>query len=197
MGVRVTTGRSETLILMYILVGCWPPVLTSCGRGHAAEAGMASMSAGAARLTAGSACDRGWLTVGDVDAVVRDRIDGNAPVPGDPESCTFAEAGGGSITVTVRRGLGRVTVDSWRLGRMPAPAAPMPGVGDEAVWVGALREVIAERDDLLCDIQASGLLHDTSDAAGPERDRLGALCRRIFVAAEAPRPSAPGADSAR
>ena len=193
----MTTGRSGTLLLMFVLVGGSPPVVTGCGRGPAASDGGPATSVGAPRLTAGSACDRGLLTAGDVASALGERIDGNAPVSGDPESCTFAASGGASITVTVRRGLGRVTVDSWRRGRMPAPAVPMQGIGDEAVWVAALREVIAERHDLLCDIQASGPLHEVGAVAAPEPDRLGTLCRRIFAAVEGPLPTGRGADSAR
>jgi hypothetical protein len=193
----VTAGRTETLILSYILIGCCPSVVAGCGRGHVAAGGGAGTTVGTPRLAAGSACDRGLLTASQVAAALGDPIDGSSPIPGDPESCAFAASGGTTITVTVRRGLGRVTVDSWRRGRMPAPAQSMAGVGDEAVWVGVLREVIAERHDLLCDIQATGPLRNAGAAAGPERDRLGALCRRIFDAADALHPSGPGADPAR
>lgn len=196
-GGLVTTGRSGTLLLVFVLVGGSPPVVTGCGHRPATPGAGPATSVGARGLTAGSACDLGLLTDGDVASLLDERIDGHTPVSGDRESCTFAATGGRSITVTLRRGLGRVTVDSWRRGRMPAPAVPMPGVGDEAVWVGALREVLAERHDLLCDIQASGPLHEVGAVAGPEQDRLGALCRRIFAAVDGPLPGGRGADSAR
>ena len=59
---------------------------------------------------------------------------------------------------------------------------PLPDVGDAAVWQGTLHEVIARKDDLLCDIQLRGTGDDIAVAAEALPRALGALCNRVFAA---------------
>lgn len=135
----------------------------------------------AAAATPGSACDRKLLTVADVGGILTDPISGAQPVPGDPQSCEFTTAGFSAITVSLRPGLGRTTVETWTAGRMPVPATPLAGVGDEAAWADALTEVIAEKNDLLCDVQVSGLAPSLRRGPAPGQEKaIGALCNTIF-----------------
>jgi hypothetical protein len=71
----------------------------------------------------------------------------------------------------------------WKSGRMPVSGTPLAGVGDEAVWVNELTEVVSEQNDLLCDIQVSGLaaVLDHQPAAARQK-AIGALCNKIFAA---------------
>ena len=67
---------------------------------------------------------------------------------------------------------------------MPVRGVAEPGVGDEAVWVEGLHEVVAEKNDLLCDIQVSGLGRNAPGASPADQRRaVGALCNKIFTAA--------------
>lgn len=135
----------------------------------------------AAAASTGNACDRKLLTPADAGGILSEPISGTRPVPGDPQSCELTTAGSSGITVSLRPGLGRTTVETWTAGRMPVPATPLAGVGDEAAWADALTEVIAEKNDLLCDVQVSGLAPSLrkGPAPGPEK-AIGALCNTIF-----------------
>ncbi len=86
--------------------------------------------------------------------------------------------------MTLRPGLGRTTVDTWKRGRMPVAAAPLAGVGDDAAWVDPLHEVVAEKNDLLCDIQVMGAGGDFSGSAADQQRKIGALCNKIFAAVQ-------------
>jgi hypothetical protein len=102
---------------------------------------------------------------------------------GDPASCEFVTAGSANISVSVRTGLGRVTVKRWMDGRMPLEATPIDGVGDGAVWVPQLNEVIAESNDELCDIAVIGPAPGVGDGMLGDslRKRIGALCNKVFA----------------
>jgi hypothetical protein len=103
-------------------------------------------------------------------------------VAGDPQSCAFLTTGFAAITVSVRPGLGRTTLDAWITGKMPLAARPLDEVGDAAVWEDTLHEVIARRDNLLCDIQVRGGADDIAATAGALPKALGALCNQVFAA---------------
>ena len=112
--------------------------------------------------------------------VIAGPITGTRPLAGDRGACEFTTAGYASVIVSLRPN-GKATLAVWKSGRMPVSGTPLAGVGDDAVWVGSLDEVVAERNDLLCDIQVNGfaaVLHDRSAAA--EQKAVGALCNRIF-----------------
>ena len=152
--------------------------------------GSPSRSAGRSRASAGataslgSACKRKLLTAGDVTGIL------HAPstaeeVPGDNGStCRFTTADYAAVSVTLRPGMGKTSLAIWKSGKMPVSGVAEPGVGDEAVWVEGLHEVVAEKNDLLCDIQVSGLDRNVPGASvADQRRAVGALCNKIFAAA--------------
>ena len=63
---------------------------------------------------------------------------------------------------------------------MPLPVRRQ-GVGDAAVWQDTLHEVIAQKNDLLCDIQLRGSSGDLAIAANALPASWGRLCNRIFA----------------
>jgi hypothetical protein len=103
------------------------------------------------------------------------------PVPGDIQSCAYLTEGFPSITISVRPGVGKSTLDAWEHGKMPFEATPIAGVGEAALWQPALRELIARQGDLLCDVQVRAGANDV--ALGPEAlsAAAGALCNKIFA----------------
>ena len=130
---------------------------------------------------AGNACDRGLVTEDDVTGILREpivRVQSLAS-DGDPQSCGFETAGFASITISLRPGLGNTTVATWASGRMPTPAETLSGVGDRAVWSAELKEVIATKNDVLCDIGVGGP-PGGSVASDIVKRRLGELCNKIF-----------------
>ena len=104
------------------------------------------------------------------------------PVPGDLHSCAYLTEGFPSITVSVRPGLGKSTLDAWEHGKMPFEAAPLAGVGEAALWQPGLRELIARRGDLLCDIQVRAGGNDLALDPKALSAAAGALCNKIFAA---------------
>ena len=52
------------------------------------------------------------------------------------------------------------------------------GVGERAVWQSTLKEINAEKNNVLCDIGVVGPGH----SAGATPEKLGALCNKIFAA---------------
>jgi hypothetical protein len=64
---------------------------------------------------------------------------------------------------------------------MSLAVTPLPDVGDAAVWQDTLHEIIARKNDLLCDIQLRGVSDDIAVAADALPSALGALCNRIFA----------------
>jgi hypothetical protein len=70
-----------------------------------------------------------------------------------------------------------VNVEYWLSGK--APATALPGVGARAAWVRDLREVIATKNNLLCDIEAPA----SGGSAEAAQKKIAALCIKIFAAA--------------
>lgn len=136
----------------------------------------------------GNACDRRVLTQADVAGILSSPIAAAKVIPGDTQSCIFETIGFPSITVSVRPGIGRERVNTWLAGKMPLQAIALQGVGDSAAWQPDLHEVIAQRDDVLCDIQASGASGDFKGDAAELQQRLGALCEKIFAHLRRPMP---------
>jgi hypothetical protein len=85
------------------------------------------------------------------------------------------------VTISLRPGLGNRTVATWASGRMPTPAVTLSGVGDRAVWSAELKEVIATKNDLLCDIGVGGP-PGGSVSSEVVKQRLGDLCNKVFAA---------------
>jgi hypothetical protein len=152
---------------------------------HGSSSSSAARSRASAVATAslGSACKQRLLSAADVAGVL------HAPstaeeIPGDNGStCRFTTADYASLSVTLRPGMGKTSLAIWKSGKMPVSGVVDPDVGDEAVWVEGLHEVVAEKNDLLCDIQVSGLLRNAPGASlADQRRAVGALCNRIFAA---------------
>jgi hypothetical protein len=170
-----------------LVAGCALVVAGACSRGKpaASPATAGPPQAAGVPATTGNACDRKLLTAADVAGILDGPITGSESLPGDPQSCVFNAPNSTSITVSLRPGLGRTTVQTWNAGRMPVSATPLAGVGDEAAWVDPLHEVVAEKNDLLCDIQVNGLSAELRAASAATRQaRIGSLCNRIFAAAQ-------------
>jgi hypothetical protein len=156
----------------------------ACTKTGASSAGAAQTGSSAPVTPAplGNVCDRHLVTTEDVAGVLRDPITTmkSLAADGDAQSCQFETAAFALVTVTLRPGLGNATVGAWAGGRMPISAAPLVGVGDRAVWVAELKEVIATRNDVLCDIGVGGP-PGASVAADVVKKRLGDLCNTIFA----------------
>ena len=131
-----------------------------------------------------SACETLVLKTPDVAPLLTAPITRATSLAGDGQSCAFLTTGFSSVTVSVRPGLGRASLDAWSNGRMPLAARPLMGVGDAAVWQDTLNEIIAQKNDLLCDIQLRGSGDDIAVGSEILPSKLGALCNRIFAASQ-------------
>jgi len=159
--------------------------LTACTKHDASASSSAAASAPAgasASAGSGNACDAKLITQQDVSDIFSVPITGEKPMPGDASSCEF-KAGLSSIDISVRPGYGHDVLQAWVDGKMPVPASALAGVGDRAMWQSDLHEVIAEKNNLLCDIKTMDfgrVLKDPSRAA--MQKKIGALCNKIFAA---------------
>ena len=128
-----------------------------------------------------SPCETLILKAADLDGLLQAPITHATALAGDGQSCAFLTTGFSAITVSVRPGLGKASLDAWSTGKMPLPVHPFAGVGDAAVWQDTLHELVAQKNDLLCDIQLRGGDDDLAVAADTLPGKLGALCNRIFA----------------
>jgi len=160
------------LILLLVLAACSKPV-SNTGAAASQGAGHAGAS-----TPAGNACDRKLVTSADAAEILGEPVASEKALPGDAQSCVFTTADFTTLTISLRPGLGRTTVDTWAAGKMPVPVTKLSGVGERAVWQSTLKEINAEKNDLLCDIGVVG----PGDSAGATPQRLGALCNKIFAA---------------
>ena len=122
-------------------------------------------------------CERKVVTADDLSSLLPAPISTKA-LPGDPQSCVFEGEGGAHITISVRAGLGDVSVNAWTTGNVPVPAVPVSGVGDRAVWQDTMRELIATKHNVLCDISATGAKGSEADA----QKAFAVLCGKIWAA---------------
>jgi hypothetical protein len=160
------------LILLLVLGACSKP---------ASNTGAPAASQGAtnaASTPAGNACDRKLVTSADAAEILGEPVASEKTLPGDAQSCVFSTADFTTLTISLRPGLGRATVDTWAAGKMPMPVTSVSGVGERAVWQSTLKEINAEKNNLLCDIGVVGPDH----GAGATPEKLGALCNKIFAA---------------
>jgi hypothetical protein len=154
--------------------------VTACSKGTSqTAAGSSSSAATAAPVSKVIACDGQLITRAEAADIVGAPIADIAPTPGDPQSCRFEATGYPSLSVTLRPGLGHVTVATWLSGKMPVSATPLPGVGERAAWVQELREVIATKNNLLCDISGAA----TGGPVDAAQKKIAALCNKVFAAA--------------
>ncbi len=171
----LTAAGRAVLCVLILLAGCSKSAVP-------AKAEEAARGAGEPLTVAASVCDRHILKVEDLGGILSPSITGTRPLPGDAQSCEFVTAGFPAIIVSVRPGLGRTTVDAWVTGKMPLDSAPLAGVGDGAVWLETLHEVVAQENALLCDIQVRGGGSDLALDSKTLPGTLGALCNKIFGA---------------
>jgi len=141
------------------------------------EAGRHPPTGGSAAAPIGNPCDRKLVNRADVAGIMTSPVLKMEPLEGDPQSGVFSTALQGTITVAIRPGLGNLTVSSWEKGQMNMPVTPMRSVGDRAVWQDTMNEVIATKNDVLCDISVMGA---PGTAAPDAQKRLGELCNAIF-----------------
>ena len=159
-----------SLLLVAACVAC-----ASCSKQPAANVAVAIPA---------SACELLILKTPDLAPLLNAPITRATALEGDGQSCAFLTTGFASITVSVRPGLGRASLNAWSNGKMPLAARPLSGVGDAAVWQDTLHEVIAQKNDLLCNIQLRGSGEDIAVAPEVLPTELGALCNRIFAASQ-------------
>ena len=160
------------LILLLVLGACSKPVGKT---GAPASPGVANAGVS---TPAGNACDRKLVMSADAAEILGGPVASEKTLPGDAQSCVFTTADLTTLTISLRPGLGRVTVDTWAAGKMPVPVTNVSGVGERAVWQSTLKEINAEKNNLLCDIGVVGPGH----SAGATPEKLGALCNKIFAA---------------
>jgi hypothetical protein len=140
------------------------------------------LAATGAPSAAGSVCERSILKAEDVAGILRAPITQVKSLPGDPQSCEFATGSFPSIVISVRPGVGRSTLDTWKTGKMPLASSPLAGIGDAAVWQETLHELVAQKNAVLCDIQVRGAGADLVMNAKALPAAVGALCNKIFEA---------------
>ena len=164
-----------------LAVICVLALLAACSKNAVpTNPAAAYKGAGGTPAATASVCDRHILTIEDVGGILSTPVTDSQPLPGDAQSCEFITATFPAIIVSVRPGLGRTTVDAWETGKMPLHSAPLPGVGDGAVWLDTLHEIVAQKNALLCDIQVRGGGSDLALNSQALPGALGALCNKIF-----------------
>jgi hypothetical protein len=126
-------------------------------------------------------CETRAVRADDVAGILVAPIMAGKAVSGDEQSCEFLTTGFAAITVSVRPGVGRATVDSWLTGKMPVKVIPLEGVGDAAVWQETLHELVAQKQGVLCDIQVRGGAEDIALTIQTLPQAVGALCNKIFA----------------
>jgi hypothetical protein len=153
----------------------------ACSKNPAATQ-IESLAAGGAPVVANSVCDRHILKPEDAAGILSAPIIGTKPLPGDAQSCEFTTATFPALIISLRPGLGQTTVEAWKAGKMPLESSVLAGVGDAAVWVDTLHEVVAQKNAILCDIQVRGGGSDLALNGEALSAAAGALCNKIFAA---------------
>jgi hypothetical protein len=159
-----------------ISAGCLTLAVAGCSKTGAI------LPARDAPRAAASTCDPRMLAVSDLAGILAAPLIDSKALAGDAQTCQFLTGGFPAITVSVRPNVGHATIDAWNSGRMPFPVAPLRGIGEQAVWQGTLHEVIAQKRDLLCDIEIRGGDGDIAAALDALPGVLGALCNKLFAA---------------
>lgn len=157
------------IVAVVCLAGCSKP-----GAGNTASASPQATPA-AATVPAGNPCDRKLITQADVAPLLDEAIASEKAL--DPQTCRFVTAGFSSVNISLRPGLGDVSVDQIKSGATNQTVTPLAGVGERAVWDPTLKQVSATKNNVLCEIGAMGPA--TTKATS---DKVGALCNKIFAA---------------
>lgn len=122
-------------------------------------------------------CTRQIVTPADLVGVLPGAVTAKT-IDGDPQTCEFKGDGYARVSITVRPGLGDVTVTQWTGGNAPLDSTAADGIGDRARWQSTLHELIATKGNVLCDIGAQGV-----DATEAElQKKFGQLCDKIWAA---------------
>ncbi len=148
---------------------------TACSKPAGNAAAGASAQATPAATPVGNACDRKLVTQADVAPLFDEAISGEKAL--DPQTCEFETTGFSSVHISLRPGLGDVSIAQIKSGATNQTVTPLAGVGERAVWDPTLKEVDATKNNLLCEIGAIG-----PATKGFTADKVGALCNKIFAA---------------
>lgn len=168
-----TAIASIGLSAVLAVSACAPSSASSSGNTAAAKhAGDAAVNRPVPNV-----CARGIVAPSDLAGVLPGTIT-TKTIAGDPQTCEFSTPDFSSVTVTVRPGLGDVTVAQWAGGKMPVSSASIGGIGDRAVWQDTLHELIATKHNVLCDIGSQG----TRRAKADLRKTFAQLCDKIWAA---------------
>jgi hypothetical protein len=152
--------------------------LGACSKPAANGVASGSPSAAAAVASApGNPCDRKLITTADVAPLFSEPVISEKPLQGDAQSCVFETAGFSSVHVSLRPGLGHVTIDQILSGGTNQTVTSLAGVGDRAVWDATLKQIDAEKNGALCEVGAIG-----PSTSGATADKVGAICSKIFAA---------------
>jgi hypothetical protein len=151
--------------------------LAGCAKPGASHGASASSTSVAASTPAGTACDRKLIVQADVAPLFDEPISGEKTIPGDAQSCEFDTTNFSSVQIALRPGLGDVSVAEVKSGKTNQTVTPLAGVGDTAVWDPLLKEVDATKNNVLCEISATGPASKNATS-----DKVGALCNKIFAA---------------
>jgi hypothetical protein len=158
-------------ILAITVVACAP------GSPSTSQPPVGQGGAVAANRPVTNVCDRQIIAPADLVSVLSGTIT-TKTLPGDPQTCEFSADGFSSVSVTVRPGLGDVTVSEWIGGQMPASTGAVDGIGDRAAWQATLHELIATKHNVLCDIGSHGTKGTDTDL----KKTFGQLCDKIWAA---------------
>ena len=113
------------VILLLVLAACSKPVSNPGAPAASQGAGNAGAS-----TPAGNACDRKLVTSADAAEILGEPVASVKTLPGDAQSCVFTTSDFTTLTISLRPGLGRATVDTWAAGKMPMPVTNVSGVGE-------------------------------------------------------------------
>lgn len=122
-------------------------------------------------------CDGKIIVAADLASVMSGPIAATT-LAGDPQTCEYEAAGGARVSVTARPGLGDITVTQWANGGVLVESTAVNGIGDRARWQSMLRELIATKHNVLCDIGATGIPGSEADL----QKKFGQLCDKIWAA---------------
>jgi hypothetical protein len=169
-----------TKVALYMLV-----ISAACSKSGSDTSSDKSSAARPAPEDTTQLCDRKLVTAADVAGILTEPITGTKPI--ERAGCELITAthaqGGPGISVTFRPTNGKATIAMWRSGKMGSEAEPLAGVGDDAVWVSALKEVDVTKSDALCVVALSGsalIGHYGADLPA----KLAAVCTKLFANAK-------------
>jgi hypothetical protein len=154
---------------------------TACGSSSAASTSSGAKADQKATVSTNrpiaNVCDGKIITPEDL-ATLLPGPTSMATLAGDPQTCEYKTSDFARVSITVRPGLGDVSVSSWTSGRMPVESVAVNGIGDRAVWQSTLRELIATKHNVLCDIGADSVKGSEAEV----QKTFGQLCNKIWAA---------------